>query len=294
MVRKLIKGAKMCQNFSDSVSQILTQIQNRPVFSKTETIETSAVRRPFTVSVEGNIGSGKSTYLKHFSRWNDRVDIIMEPVDKWRNLNSHNLLQMMYEDPKRWSLTFQTYVQLTMLQNHTKNTEKPVKLMERSLHSAKYCFAENLKRTGKMPESEYEVLSGWFDFMLQCPNIDLSVDLIVYLKTDPEVALRRVKERSRGEEHLINEQYIQDLHQLHEDWLTHQKFPVHAPVVVVDANKDIQDMREIFTVITKSFQAHDKENTPERITDDFKAVKRSGDSMESKLKVQRQNILGER
>ena len=62
----------------------------------------------------------------------------------------------------------------------------------------------------------------------------------VYLQTDPEVALRRVKERSRGEEHLINEQYIQDLHHLHEDWLTHQKFPVHAPVVVVDANKDIQ------------------------------------------------------
>merc|ERR1712198_557724 len=134
--------------------------------------------------------------------------------------------------------------------------EKSVKLMERSLHSAKYCFAE-------------------------------------YLKTDPEVALRRVKERSRGEEHLINEQYIQDLHHLHEDWLTHQKFPVHAPVVVVDANKDIQDMREIFSVITKSFQAHDKENTPEK-TDEFKAVKRTGDSLEGKLKLQRQNILGER
>jgi hypothetical protein len=26
----------------------------------------------------------------------------------------------MYEDPTRWSLTLQTYVQLTMLQNHLK------------------------------------------------------------------------------------------------------------------------------------------------------------------------------
>ena len=69
-----------------------------------------------------------------------------------------------------------------MLQNHTLPTDKPVKLMERSLHSAKYCFAENLRRTGKMPESEYLVLTRWFDFMLQSEDLDLTVDLIVYLK----------------------------------------------------------------------------------------------------------------
>merc|ERR1719186_343341 len=110
----------------------------------------------------------------------------------------HNLLQMMYEDPCRWSLTFQTYVQLTMVQNHTKVSNKSVKLMERSLYSAKYCFVENLKKSGKMPLSEYEVLSSWFEFLLSCPQVELGVDLIVYMRTDPEVALSRVKSRSRG------------------------------------------------------------------------------------------------
>ena len=90
----------------------------------------------------------------------------------------------------RWSLTFQTYVQLTMLQNHTLPTDKPVKLMERSLHSAKYCFAENLRRTGKMPESEYLVLTRWFDFMLQSEDLDLTVDLIVYLKVMNDILFR--------------------------------------------------------------------------------------------------------
>ena len=89
----------------------------------------------------------------------------------------------------RWSLTFQTYVQLTMLQNHTLHTDKPVKLMERSLHSAKYCFAENLRRTGKMPESEYLVLTRWFDFMLQSEDLDLTVDLIVYLKVTNDLII---------------------------------------------------------------------------------------------------------
>ena len=61
----------------------------------------STSRRPFTVMVEGNIGSGKSTYLRHFTKFSDNVEVVMEPVEKWRNLKSHNLLQMMYEDPCR-------------------------------------------------------------------------------------------------------------------------------------------------------------------------------------------------
>ena len=74
-----------------------------------------------------------------------------------------------------------------MLQAHTNKDPlaRPIKLMERSLYSAKYCFAENLRQTpGKMPESEYQVLSKWFDFMINSPDIDLSVDLIVYLQVN--------------------------------------------------------------------------------------------------------------
>jgi len=200
--------------------------------------------RPFTVVVEGNIGSGKTTFLQYFN--NEEVEVLAEPVDKWRNANGHNLLQLMYEDPHRWSLAFQTYVQLTMVQNHTKVISKRIKLMERSLYSAKYCFAENLQRSGKMPLSEYGVLSSWFEFLLSCPKVDLGVDLIVYMRTDPEVALSRLRSRGRGEEHLIDQEYIRDLHQLHEDWLVHGKHALPAPVIVVDANKDLEEMQEVF------------------------------------------------
>ena len=58
------------------------------------------------------------------------IDIVGEPVDRWQDLRGHNLLQMMYRDPARWSLTFQTYVQLTMLQN-PKQLELRCKLLAR-------------------------------------------------------------------------------------------------------------------------------------------------------------------
>jgi len=248
----------MCQNFTNSISKVLTEIEvgssRRPkldTFNTTQTIpeivkNSGVPRRPYTVLVEGNIGSGKTTFLEHFNKFNEDVETLVEPVEKWRNAKGHNLLQMMYEDPCRWSLTFQTYVQLTMVQNHTKVTNKSVKLMERSLYSAKYCFVENLKKSGKMPLSEYEVLSSWFEFLLSCPQVELGVDLIVYMRTDPEVALSRVKSRSRGEEHLIAEEYIRDLHHLHEEWLVHGKHALPAPVIVVDANKDLEEMKNVF------------------------------------------------
>jgi len=247
-MRKIIKGYKMCQNFTASVSRVLREIdaykgKNMDTLKSVELPRS----RPFTVVVEGNIGSGKTTFLEHFKKFSDEVELIAEPVEKWRNIKGHNLLQMMYEDPARWSLTFQTYVQLTMLQNHTKDTNKNLKLMERSIFSAKYCFVENLMKSGKMPLSEYEVLSGWFDFLLSSPQVDLGVDLIVYMRTSPEVALSRLMKRGRGEEHLIAKQYIDDLHQLHEDWLVNGKYALPAPVIVVDADKDLEEMREVFS-----------------------------------------------
>lgn len=46
--------------------------------------------RPYTIFVEGNIGSGKTTFLNRFSKYD--ALILSEPVEKWRNVRGHNLL----------------------------------------------------------------------------------------------------------------------------------------------------------------------------------------------------------
>ncbi|XP_022239946.1 thymidine kinase 2, mitochondrial-like [Limulus polyphemus] len=152
----------------------------------------------FTVSVEGNIGSGKTALLEYFSSNFPETMVLQEPVERWRNVKGHNLLSLMYKDSARWSLTFQTYVQLTMINLHRTSHTSPVKLMERSIFSAKYCFVENLYKSGAMPEVEYIVLSEWFDWLVN--NEDVHLDLIVYLQTKPEVVLERIHKRCREEE----------------------------------------------------------------------------------------------
>jgi hypothetical protein len=54
-----------------------------------------------------------------------------------------------------------------------------------------------------------------------------------------------VKARARGEENSIPLQYLQELHDLHDEWLlgsADSKFKVPAQVIVIDANKDKEEM----------------------------------------------------
>ncbi|XP_062474232.1 thymidine kinase 2, mitochondrial isoform X1 [Pezoporus occidentalis] len=198
--------------------------------------------RKTVVCVEGNIASGKTTCLDYFAQTTN-IEVLTEPVAKWRNVRGHNILGLMYQDASRWGITLQTYIQLTMLEQHTKPMISPIRMMERSIHSARYIFVENLYRSGKMPEVDYVVLSEWFDWIQN--NTDVSVDLIVYLQTSPEVCYERLKRRCREEEKLIPLEYFEAIHQLYEEWLIkHTLFEVSCPVLVIGADHDMQKMIE--------------------------------------------------
>lgn len=82
----------------------------------------------------------------------------------------------MYKDPNKWAMTFQAYVSLTMLEMHRRPTTTPVKLMERSLFSARYCFVEHMKRSGTIHPAQFAVLDEWFRFIDH--HIPIEADLI--------------------------------------------------------------------------------------------------------------------
>lgn len=76
-------------------------------------------KKVYRIIVEGNIGSGKTTFLKIFNKSctseRHKPLVVPEPIDLWRNVGGVNIFQLLADDPKRWSFTFQSYVQLTML-----------------------------------------------------------------------------------------------------------------------------------------------------------------------------------
>ncbi len=60
------------------------------------------------VYIEGSIAAGKSTLLKYIdSKYNEKAEVIYEPVDMWCNLAGHNLLGNFYADTKKNGFTLQ-------------------------------------------------------------------------------------------------------------------------------------------------------------------------------------------
>uniref|UniRef100_A0A096LS56 Thymidine kinase 2 n=1 Tax=Poecilia formosa TaxID=48698 RepID=A0A096LS56_POEFO len=217
--------------------------------------------RRTVICVEGNIASGKTTCLDYFSNTSN-IQVLTEPVSARQNtkhgtsktclcMSSLSLQALMYQDPQRWGISLQTYIQLTMLDKHLSATVSsllagsrqtaPVTMMERSIFSAKHIFVENLYRSGKMLEVDYIILNEWFDWITT--NVSLPVNLIVYLQTSPQTCYERLKQRCREEEMVIPLEYLEFIHQLHEDWLIKgTSAPVPAPVLVIPADYDLQKM----------------------------------------------------
>ena len=75
-------------------------------------IVSSPTTRPFTVLVEGNVGSGKSSFLDIMESW-PGVRVFQEPVDVWRNVGGQNLFNDMISQPRRWTTTFQLFSTMT-------------------------------------------------------------------------------------------------------------------------------------------------------------------------------------
>ncbi|XP_017462099.1 PREDICTED: deoxynucleoside kinase [Rhagoletis zephyria] len=147
----------------------------------------------------------------------------------------------MYVNPERWAMTFQSYVMLTMLERHTKLTNKPIKILERSLYSAKYCFVENLHKSGLIHDAMYEILKEWYNYVEEIAHIQ--ADLIVYLRTTPEIAYERIRKRSRSEEACVPYEYIKQLHELHEDWLIRKRVDCkNIKVLEIEADLDLSEI----------------------------------------------------
>ncbi|PAA55385.1 hypothetical protein BOX15_Mlig000511g10, partial [Macrostomum lignano] len=205
--------------------------------------------RRFTVCVEGNIGCGKSSFIRHFAnKLPGYLNVLEEPVAQWTSLNNNNLLGMMYSDPKRWCTAFQAYVMLTMSDGHSSSrgaSAPPVTLLERSLHSACRVFVENLHMQSLMDSMDYHILMEWYNLWVSDQTYD--IDVIIYLRAKPSVCLERVKKRNRSEECDLSLELLEQLHQLHEDWLINHKFGCPSTrVVVLDAEQDFDSLMAVY------------------------------------------------
>jgi deoxyguanosine kinase len=179
--------------------------------------------KPMIISIEGNIGSGKSTLvsiLQNTFKDNSDYHFVQEPVDIWNTITDENgvtILEKFYEDSQKYAFQFQmmAYIsRLSIIKNAYNNVKCKYIITERCVYTDANVFAKMLFDEGKISKIEYTIYKKWFDEFID----EIPISKMIYVKTNAETALNRVIKRNRKGEHIPLE-YLQNCNKYHEDWL---------------------------------------------------------------------------
>lgn len=193
-------------------------------------------------SVEGNIGSGKSTLIKQLKKHMKNVSgipivYLEEPVDIWQQIkdkNGDNIIVKYYQDQKKYAFQFQmmAYItRITQLRKAVEQNKRCIIITERSILTDKNVFAKMLRENNTLNEISHQIYLKWFNELSR----NLEIHSLIYIKTKPETSLTRVLKRNRPGE-TIGLDYLQTCHNKHEEWIF--KDPNS---LVLDGEKEYKD-----------------------------------------------------
>ena len=125
-------------------------------------------------SVEGNIGSGKSTLVKmlkdHLIIASDKkVVFLQEPVDEWESIkdeSGESILEKFYGNQQKYAFSFQmmAYIsRISLLKKTIRKNRDAVIITERSVYTDREVFAKMLYDDGKIETVNYNIYLKWFD-----------------------------------------------------------------------------------------------------------------------------------
>ena len=169
------------------------------------------LKTKYIFSIEGNIGSGKSTVIHHLQRlYGDQVILVEEPVKDWQNLEGENLLDKKNKDLNRWGYSFEAYVLITKMNELTKVAfqDKKIILIERCMLTDKVFFDLNVENGLSNPMEE-AMFKNLYEFLSK--NVYPKLSGIIYLDTPVDECIHRMILRGRKEEKSITKEYLQQL-----------------------------------------------------------------------------------
>ncbi|MDQ4076001.1 MAG: deoxynucleoside kinase [Chloroflexota bacterium] len=177
------------------------------------------------VAIAGNIGVGKST-----------LTALLEKRLGWETfyeaVNDNPYLADFYEDMERWAFHSQIFFLSRRLQHHRHILDHPASVIQdRTVYEDAEVFAKNLALQRKMDEQDYATYCELYEaiiFFIPPP------DLIVYLRASVDTLMRRIAQRGRDFERSISQEYLQQLNDLYEIWIT--KFDL-CPVLTIPSDR---------------------------------------------------------
>jgi deoxyadenosine/deoxycytidine kinase len=199
------------------------------------------------ISIEGNIGSGKSTIVNYLKTLNKNIIFVDEPVDEWLQIKDkagNNALECFYQDKQKNAFCFQILAYITRLKKLMEHINSDnIIITERSIETDRNVFAKMLYEDGFLSSIEWETYNYWFDTFKNASK----VNLIIYIKTSPDKCMERINIRNRTEESNIQYEYLEKCDKYHNDWLLENN-----NIKIIDGHDTINNIREkVINILNK-------------------------------------------
>ena len=168
------------------------------------------------ISIDGNIGAGKSTLINNISKYNDYVTVISEPVKLWEPL-----LKKYSENPKKYAYKLQQqtakhYINIKkQIKQMSKNNDSHYKedpliiIIERSLATSINVFAKYQYHQQFINQKQ------WKKFQEIHSKHKIKFNCRVMISTSNDICMFRINKRSRSFESMIPKCYLNALQTLH-------------------------------------------------------------------------------
>ena len=187
------------------------------------------------ITIDGNIGCCKTSILNYFHK-HFKVAVDLEPVENWTLY-----LNKLYENENNSSYNFQVRVWTDRCWIQEKS-ENVLIFMERSPYFIKNVFIEKALEDATITYEEYVILHS-----LHAKTDKLwQPHAYIYLQSDPMLCMQRIQKRARECEKNINQEYVNRIHELHEEKLAElQKFNVNTIVIDMESKSISEICSEI-------------------------------------------------
>ncbi len=178
------------------------------------------------IGIAGIIGAGKTTLTRDLAE-HLGYEAFYEPVKE------NVYLSDFYEDMNRWGAMMQIYLLAKRFEQHQQIVWGAGKgaVQDRTIYEDTI-FARMLHEAGYIDDRDYDTYMGHFNVM---KRFLLYPDVLLYLRVNPEISMKRIAERARSEEGGITLDYMEKLHQGYESFAS--EMSCYTRVLALDWNE---------------------------------------------------------
>lgn len=164
------------------------------------------------IAIAGNIGVGKSTLVRMLSA-------ALEMTPFYEPVSENPYLADFYEDMQTWAFHSQMYFLMRRLRIHRQLMDQPGSVIQdRSVYEDAEIFAHNLFLQDSINERDYATYRELYQVLVEFLP---PPDLVIYLRASVPTLLDRIAMRDRSYERTISADYLADLNELYESWVSH-------------------------------------------------------------------------